>query len=149
MPHAQAPRPDGPSSWTANINHDEKIGSHLAAMRPALIFSWIEAPDPFQTKIFFPESSTNTSPWFIDDHAMSTWRGNNSEFTPSLQCLRLRKKSLQCHLSHNRSRTASNLEKLCLVGVRLSLGQTGLHATLLDHDPVWELILEARLEIRE
>ena len=111
VPHAQAPRPDGPSSWTANINHDEKIGSHLAAIRPALIFSWIEAPDPFQTKIFFPESSTNTSPWFIDDHAMSTWRGNNSEFTPSLQCLRLRKKSLQCHLSHNRSRTASNLEK--------------------------------------
>merc|ERR1719189_618170 len=45
---------------------------HLGCERPALIFSWIEAPDPFQTKIFFPESSTNTSPWFIDDHAMST-----------------------------------------------------------------------------
>merc|ERR1719219_2483530 len=48
------------------------------------------------------------------------------------------------HLGHNRSRTASDLEKLRLVGVRLSLGQTGLHAALLYHYPVRELILEAR-----
>ena len=45
---------------------------HLAAICPAVIFSWPEAPEPFHTKIFFPESRTNTSPWFMEDQAIAT-----------------------------------------------------------------------------
>lgn len=45
---------------------------YLAAIRPAAIFSDPDASDPLQTKIFFPESNTNTSPWFNDDQAIGT-----------------------------------------------------------------------------
>merc|ERR1712226_1119721 len=71
-PHAQAPRPDGPSSWQRSDRRSSSPGSKL-------------------------------------------------------RILSTRRSSFQ-----NRAQT------------RLSLGQTGLHAALLDHYPVRELILEAR-----
>ena len=51
----------------------KSIKRYLAAIRPAVIFSDPEASDPLHTKIFFPESRTNTSPWFIDDQAIGTY----------------------------------------------------------------------------
>ena len=78
--------------------------THLAAIRPAVIFSCPEAPEPFHTKIFLPEdknvnmksknilrekmekdillpeSRTNTSPWFIEDQAMSTCKKASISF---------------------------------------------------------------------
>merc|ERR1712226_844643 len=77
-PHAQAPRPDGPSSWRRSDRRSSSPGS-----KPRI-------------------------------------------------------------LSRRRSSFRNRAQTRRLVGVRLSLGQTGLHATLLDHYPVRELILEAR-----
>merc|ERR1719507_2131070 len=45
-------------------------------------------------------------------------------------------------LSHHRSHPPGHLEKLRLVGICLRLLQPGLHPSLLDHDPIRELIFE-------
>ena len=64
------------SSVFADFGDEQMLKSmkrYLAAIRPAVIFSDPEASDPLHTKIFFPESRTNTSPWFIDDQAIGTY----------------------------------------------------------------------------
>ena len=48
------------------------MATYPAAITPAFILSPPEEFAPAHTKIFFPESRTNTSPWFMDDQAMST-----------------------------------------------------------------------------
>ena len=52
------------------------------------------------------------------------------------------------YLLHHRSHPPGNLEKLRLVSVRLGFLQAGLHATLLDHHPIRELVLEPLLQSR-
>ena len=52
------------------------------------------------------------------------------------------------YLLHHRSHPPGNLEELRLVSVRLSFLQPGLHASLLNHDSIGELVLEPLLQQR-
>ena len=108
-------------------------GTYFAATMPAVIFSPPEEFAPAHTKIFFPESRTNTSPWFMEDHAISTWA-------------KLRRViSKPNHLCKDGPHPSGHLEQLGLMSVGLGLLQARLHAALLDHHAGLKVLLELGL----